>query len=259
MRPSKQSVVVLGVLVPLSAFAGSHVGGDDDGGGALAHVSAGLGGAASAGGHSSAGEPVEVVVDRERDRHRYVEVEQAPYAGGLTLRPRPVRPEPPLPAARVEAYIGAQKVHDSDGAFTAELAFVDRRIRIGGTYSRYYEAQPGRDALTLSVPTLTLGARVAGDGASKVYVVAGLAGASTANDKTMDSSFVGVVGGVRVETPLASSLDLVGEAQLMQFGDGVRATAARAGLKVGPLQASLRVLDFNVGPPLWGPELGVGF
>jgi hypothetical protein len=259
MRPFKLGIVAFGVLVPLSAFAGGR-GGGGSGGGALSHVSAGLGGAASSGG-SSRGSSTTVVAP-ERDRSPYVEVEQEPYPsdGVVVVRRRRVAPEKPRSAAHFEAYAGAQKVHDSDGSFTAELALVDDWLRVGGTVSRYYEAQPGMDALTLTLPTLTLGVRVSDDIAgSKIYLIGGLVGAKTANDKVMDSSFVGVVGGVRVETPLAGVLGLVGEAQLMQFSDNVRASSVRAGVKVGPVQASVRMLDFNVGPPLWGPELGVGF
>ena len=260
MRPIKLGVVAFGVLVPLSAFAGGRGGGSSEGGGgALSHVSSGLGGAGGGGGSSGS----TTVARPEQERIRYVEVEQQPYPGDGTVivrRRRSAKPEKPHPAAHFEAYAGAQKVHDSDGSFTAELALVDDWLRVGGTFSRYYEAQPGMDALTLTVPTLTLGVRIHDDiVGSKIYLVGGVVGAKTKNDKVMDSSFVGAVGGVRIETPLSSSLALVGEAQVMQFSDNVRATSVRAGVKVGPLQASLRMLDFNVGPPLWGPELGVGF
>ncbi len=258
MRPIKLGVVAFGVLVPLSAFAGGH-GGGGGGGGALSHVSSGLGGAGGGGGSSGSSTTID---SQDRDRVRYVEAEQ-PYPGDGTVivrRRRPATPEKPGPAAHFEAYAGAQKVHDSDGSFTAELALVDDWLRVGGTVSRYYEAQPGMNALTLTLPTLTVGVRIKDDIAgSKIYLVGGVVGAKTANDKVMDSSFVGAVGGLRIEMPLSSSLGLVGEAQVMQFSDNVRATSVRAGLKVGPLQASLRMLDFNVGPPLWGPELGVGF
>lgn len=260
MPPIKLGIIVLGVVLPASAFAGGHGGGGSSGGGggALSQVSAGLGGAASSGGSRRGSSTT--LAEPERDRPRYVEVEQVPSDGVVVVRRRRAVPDVPRPAAHFEGYVGAQKVHDSDGAFTAELALVDDWLRVGGTYSRYYEAQPDANALTLSLPTLTLGVRIKDDIAgSKVYLIGGLVGAQTANDKVMDSSFVGAVGGLRVETPLSRSVGIVGEAQVMQFGDGVRATSARAGVKVGPLQASLRVLDFNVGPPLWGPELGVGF
>ncbi len=262
MRPFKLGIVAFGVLVPLSALAGPRAGGGDGdgGGGALSHVSSGLGGAG--GGGSSGGSSPVVINDPAWNRPQYVEAEQLPVSDGTVIvrRRRASEPEKPHPAARFEAYAGAQKVHDSDGSFTAELALVDDWLRVGGTYSRYYETQPGMDALTLSLPTLTLGVRINDDiVGSKIYLVGGLVGAQTKHDKVMDSSFVGAIGGVRIETPITRSLGLVGEAQLMQFSDNVRATSVRAGVKVGPLQASLRMLDFNVGPPLWGPELGVGF
>jgi hypothetical protein len=260
MRPIQLSVVAFGVLVPLSALAGGQGGGSSGGGGgALSHVSSGLGGASG----GASGGSATTIVRTDPDNTRYVRLREQEVPSATTtviVRRRPVAPEPPSPAAHFEGYAGAQKVHDSDGSFTAELALVDDRLRVGGTFSRYYEAQPGMDALTLTIPSLTLGVRINDDLAgSKIYLVGGLVGAKTANDKVMDSSFVGAIGGIRIETPLSRSLGLVGEAQLMQFRDNVRATSVRAGIKVGPMQASLRMLDFNVGPPLWGPELGVGF
>ncbi|MEO7094777.1 MAG: hypothetical protein ABI175_16080, partial [Polyangiales bacterium] len=206
MRPIKLGLVVFGVLVPLTALAGPRGGGDsgEGGGGALSHVSAGLGGAGGGGGSSRG--TTTVAAPYEGERVRYREVDERPYPGDGTVivrRRRPVKPEPPRAAAHFEGYAGAQKVHDSDGGFTAELALVDDWLRVGGTYSRYYEAQPGMDALTLSVPTLTVGVRISDDiVGSKIYLVGGVVGAKTKNDRVMDSSFVGAVGGVRIETPL---------------------------------------------------------
>ncbi len=177
----------------------------------------------------------------------------------VIVRRRRVAPEPPNRPAHFEGYLGASKVHDSDGSFSADLAVVDDFLRVGGSYTRYYEAQPGMGALTLSMPSLTLGFRIDDARGTNIYVVGGLVGAKTANDRNMNSSYVGVLGGLHIDSPLTPSASLVGEVQLMQFRDGVRATALRAGVKVGPVQASLRVLDFNVGPPLYGPELGIGF
>jgi hypothetical protein len=39
----------------------------------------------------------------------------------------------------------------------------------------------------------------------------------------------------------------------------VRAASVRAGVRYRHVQASFSVLDFNVGPALFGPELGIGF
>lgn len=253
MRPSHLGVVVFGVLVPVAAFAGHGRGDGGSGGGPLHSVSSGLGRA------STGSTATTTTSSEQREPTRYREVDEGTASNLVVVRRRRVAPEPPSRPAHFEGYLGAQKVHDSDGGFTAELAIVDDWLRVGGSYTRYYEAQPLAAALTLSMPSLTLGVRIDDAKGTDVYLVGGLVGAKTAHDPQMDSSFVGVIGGVRVESPVGSLMTLVGEASVMQFGDGVRATSARAGVRVGPVQASLRVLDFNVGPPLWGPELGVGF
>ncbi len=257
MRPTKLGILAFGVLVPVTAFAGRGGGsGGGGGGGALSHVSSGLG-RASGGSSSSSGS---TTTYDDRDRRDYVEEQQPrPTSGVVVVRRRRVAPEPPRRPAHFEGYLGASKVHDSDGSFSAELSIVDDWLRVGGSYTRYYEAQPGMEALTLSMPSLTLGVRIDDAKGTNIYLVGGMVGARTAHDANMDSSFVGVVGGLHIDSPLTPLASLVGEVQLMQFGDGVHATALRAGVKVGPVQASLRVLDFNVGPPLYGPELGIGF
>jgi hypothetical protein len=45
----------------------------------------------------------------------------------------------------------------------------------------------------------------------------------------------------------------------MAFEDDVRAGAIRAGIRIGHVQATLRYFDFNVGPALYGPEVGIRF
>jgi hypothetical protein len=165
----------------------------------------------------------------------------------------------PTPAARFEGYVGVQKVHDSDESFTAELAITDRWARIGGAVTRFYEQQPGGQNLTMTMPEFTIGARVDQSPGNKVFLEVGVVGAKTQHDPVMDTSVVGGLAGLRFETRLAQRASLLGTVQLMLFEDNIRAAVARLGARIGPVEASLRVVDFNVGPPLYGPELGVRF
>lgn len=253
MRPLIAAVLV---LCPASVLAGGRGGGRDGGDGALGKVSSGLGSASRGGGSSgsSSTEPRE-----ERREPVYVEAPVPIHAnGGIIIRRRqtPLLPHPP---AHFEGYVGASKVYDSDGSLSAELGVVDDWFRVDGSYTRYYEAQPGMNTLTLSMPKITGGVRLYDGPGSKLYITAGLVGAKTKHDKVMDSSFVGVTGGIRVVVPSGDLAALVGTAELMLFEDNVTATSVRAGIRVGPMEATLRLLDFNVGPPLWGPELGLRF
>lgn len=180
-------------------------------------------------------------------------VEAAPEAEETTS-------EPLFGIAHVSAYVGAQKVFESDGALSVELAIADRRLRLGGTLTRFYEQQPSGDTLTLTVPSLALGVRLNNDESTRVYVEAGVVGAVTKHDPMMmDSSITGAIGGVVAEHSLSKDSLLVGSAKVMRFPDDIRAASLRAGIRYHHVQASFSILDFNVGPALYGPEIGVGF
>lgn len=161
---------------------------------------------------------------------------------------------------RVTGYVGALKVFDSDGALALELAVSDRWMRVGGTLTRFYERQPGGAALTLTVPSLAFGVRLDDSETTRVYLEGGVVAALTRNDPMMmDSSINGVLGGVHAEHSLSKRTTLIGAAKLMGFEDDIRAASLRAGIRYRHVQASFTVLDFNVGPALYGPEIGFGF
>ena len=73
-----------------------------------------------------------------------------------------------------------------------------------------------------------------------------------------DSKLIGAIAGMRVEHALAG-LALVGDVQQMWFDNEIRATGGRIGARYKYVEAGFRVLDFNVGPALYGPEVGVRF
>jgi hypothetical protein len=75
----------------------------------------------------------------------------------------------------------------------------------------------------------------------------------------MDSTITGALGGVYAEHSLSKNTTLIGSARVMGMQDDVRAASIRAGVRYRHVQASFSVLDFNVGPALYGPELGIGF
>jgi hypothetical protein len=189
---------------------------------------------------------------------RAVAVVVAP--GGVYETENPSSAPPRGGIAGVSGYVGGQMVFESDGALAVELAVADRWFRIGGTLTRFYEKQQGGETLTLTMPSLALGVRVDDSEATRVYLEAGVVGALTRNDPmAMDTSITGAVGGVHAEHSLTKNTTLIGAAKLMAFQDDVRASSVRAGVRYRHVQASFSVLDFNVGPALYGPELGIGF
>jgi hypothetical protein len=272
----------------LEAAASPKPGSGNGGGGRLGRVSSGIAGATSAGSGGGGGGKQQardwaVPCSDEQYRRRIYdglcvrrcregEVYRA-YDGAclgrtvaLVLTPGPMieseaqtTPSGSRPTARVAGYLGAQKVFESDGAISFELAVSDRWLRLAGSLIRFYERQADRPALTLTMPSLALGVRISDSNATRVYLEAGAVGAITKHDPMMDSSITGFVGGMHVEHSLSSRTTLIGAAKLMQFQDDVRATSARAGVRYRHVQASFSVLDFNVGPALYGPELGVAF
>jgi hypothetical protein len=182
--------------------------------------------------------------------------------GGQVVRVRePAEDDAPAPAgtATVDFYAGAQKVMDSDGSASFELGVTQRRFRLGGTFSHYVERQPGAGAISMSVPTMTVGVRIDDLSRTAVILEGGAVHARTNGDVMGDSQVTGPLAGMRVERELTAELSLVGDVQQMWFEDDVRATAGKIGVRYRHVQASLRVLDFNVGPALWGPEAGVRF
>jgi hypothetical protein len=64
---------------------------------------------------------------------------------------------------------------------------------------------------------------------------------------------------VRLEHQLSPKLALVGTVEGAYFENNVRAWSGRAAVRWNHIEAAFRVLDFNVGPALFGPEVGIGF
>jgi hypothetical protein len=274
--------VIVAVALPLVATpaAAERLGGGPGGGqrGPLGQVSAGIRGATNGGGGASNGAATrEGSNDHglrgcyahdgrfyERDDPSWGDVScraAVMYSGQVVAVREPEAEEAASPGrpAKVDFYAGAQKVVDSDGSASFELGVTEHRFRFGGTFSHYVERQPGAGAISLSMPSLTVGVRIDDLSDTAVILEGGAVHARTSGDVMGDSQVTGPLAGMRVERALSSQLALVGDVQQMWFEDEVRATAGKIGVRYGHVQASLRVLDFNVGPALWGPEAGVRF
>jgi hypothetical protein len=239
----RRSILALLLVVPSFAHAGSTGGGGGSGGGRLGQVSGGIG-SATHGGSGSGGSNASSNNGGSRD-------------GTIVRRVRP-HPQRTGGTARVDLFLGAQKVFESDGSFTAGLALEDRWFRLAGSVTRYHEGQMG-PALTMTMPTLTAGIRIDDHrGATRAFLEGGVAVAQTQNDPMVDSSITGPIAGVHVEHSFGPG-SVIGDAHAMWFEAGVRAYAGRVGVRIRHLELALRVLDFNVGPALYGPEVGISF
>jgi len=246
------AIIIPFLCLPSTVFAGEN-GGSSGGGGRLGQVSGGMrtGGSSGGGGSRTEG------ADGNRGTTVVYVEDTVVGAGSVVATARPIRYDGG--PAKVEVYLAAQKVVDSDGSWTAEVGIRDGLFRLGGSITRYYERQADDSQLTLTIPTLIGGVRVDDGGPTRVYLELGAAGAKTRNDPVMDSSVAGAIGGVRVEHQLTRGTSVTTEIHEMLFEDGLRAHSVRIGLRSGIVQASFRVLDFNVGPALYGPEIGLKF
>jgi hypothetical protein len=257
MRSIRLGVLALGLVVgSSSAVADGRVGG----GGRLGQVSSGIGEATGAGGSRGSSPPPVTTYDHRYDDHCHGTAtwcaRETPVlvVGGGGMAP-PSTVAPVRPASLFHLYAGAQMVHESDGSFSAELSFVDPRFRLDATFTHYFENQMDGGRITMNVPTLAFGMRFS---EAAAWLHGGVAHVAT-NDPMGSSSITGPMIGTRLEHPLSRGATLFGIAEAMFFEDDVKALGGRAGIRFGHLQLSVRVLDFNVGPALYGPELGFRF
>jgi hypothetical protein len=155
-----------------------------------------------------------------------------------------------------ELYFGAQSVHDSDGALTAEAraTFDDFGLGVRGT-SFYERESAGLDPQFVHLDIWWLGGfwRVDHDDRFSVWLELGFTGLSDQTGLTMS----GASAGVHLWRQLAGAFSFVGGARTSLFQHDVHANELFAGVQVTFLQFSYRVLDFDVGPPLYGPEVGL--
>ena len=163
--------------------------------------------------------------------------------GGLTfLRPT------------VDLYGGLQRVVESDGAAIGEVRLGFDRIALLGRYSGYQEsAGPGLEPIRLDLAAAGVGFELFGGRDGKVWLEGFVSGIRTVPSDRR----AGVAIGLRVEQRLDARFSLFGAARRYMFTGDVKATEAVAGIQASFLRASYRILDFNVGPALRGPEIGI--
>jgi hypothetical protein len=265
-------IAVLGIASP--SFADRVGGSTDGGGGRLGQVSSGLATATGGEGASSASSGAHSGGWGGYDCERYRIARMHDEAYRVTLLDRECRGfwnDPNTdhsvhaagvatiePSAVVVGFAGAQKVYQSDGSLTLALSVVDQRLRINGSFTQYYETEMNGAHISMMAPELTAGVRLGDDGPTRVWVESGVMYLNT-HDPRGNSSLTGPSIGARLEQRMANGVEVVGTVEGAYLDSGVRAWAGRVGVRYHHVEAAFRVLDLNVGPALFGPELGVGF
>jgi hypothetical protein len=148
-------------------------------------------------------------------------------------------------------------VVDSQGALVGELRASKAWLGLSASATSYFEqvdSKLGRDLVRLHLMAFCLNARLFESGPAELWIDGGLA----ASTSTEYDAIFGAAFGLRAEVHSAlPHLALVGQARFFHLEADVSAFEAWAGARAWFLQAGYRLLRFNVGEPLHGPEAGV--
>jgi hypothetical protein len=182
------------------------------------------------------------------------------YSGGAsyaTVEEGSGSSAPLLPGpGRLDLYLGAHSVVGSDGAMLGEVRASKDWLGLAVSGIRYVEhVEDGKreDNVSLYLTAFTLSGRLLQHESTEMWLDGGLAVSGSSEYE----SIVGSAWSLRGEHGLNPDLALRGQARYYVLEHGVSAMEAWGGVRAWFLQAGYRVLKFNVGPALHGPEAGV--
>ncbi|HTE56906.1 MAG TPA: hypothetical protein VK698_38905 [Kofleriaceae bacterium] len=160
--------------------------------------------------------------------------------------------------ARLDLYIGGHSVVGSQGALVGDLRASKGWLGLSASGTSYFEDVEGKrgdETVRLDLMALAVNGRVIDAGPTEVWLDGGLAASSSTEYETI----LGGVVGLRAEHHLQPNLSLVAQGRVYRLEADVSAVEGWAGVRAWFLGAGYRVLRFNVGPPLHGPEAGLAF
>jgi hypothetical protein len=253
--------VVSLLLVSSPAFAGRDRD-NDSGGGRLGQVTSGIDRAtdkpssssSSSGSSSSSNDSSDSRSDDSSCCYT-----SSDYSGGYSSGSSSGPPwkMPPIDVD-VEAFAGAQKVYESGGSLSAAFSVLfNQRFRLNARATHFFEDQMDGSRITLTLPTMTAGLRIGDLGATKLWAEGGVAHIRTV-DPAGSAAITGGSFGATITHTLSPRTTFVASGAALLF-DGVQAYSGRAGVRFNHVELAFSVLDFSVGPALYGPELGFGF
>lgn len=248
------------------AFAGRR-GGGGGGGGRLSHVGGGLrGGSSSSGGsHSSGGSwgrPSSGGSSGYASHGHVGHMGYNPYHSHVRVEGwnDPYAAAPAIGVAG-DIYGGVQKLVESDRAFTFDgrLLFA-KTVGVAARFTQFRERQDDMSLLKLDLWSMAGTYRIQASSRLDVSPEIGIAGLKFRGDGMPPLTELGMVVGASARLRLAQSTALVGAARYYNMSNAGSAVEGRVGIAVGPLQLSYRAVSFyDAGPPLEGPEVGLGF
>lgn len=230
--------------------------------GPLSKVVHGLGKASGQGG-SSKPDPSTPRHDAPREDSQPTRTDHGvlvPYRGGPVLVGGGYGFQYPTASDDTETriYAGIHSVRDSNGAGAIEARVSHDGFGVEISDIRYYEEiirNDRMDHVTLDVWNLGFAYRAAVLGAREqtaLWLRGGLAGGSST-----DLFVMGASGGAELAHNLSDSMGVSTSARYYVLQDDIRALELKAAVALSVFRAGYRLLDFNVGPPLRGPELGI--
>ena len=159
--------------------------------------------------------------------------------------------------ARLDLYLGGHAVVDSQGALVGEIRLSKDWLGISASDTSYFEQvsdDKGRsDSVRLDLMAFALNARLFGGGGTELWIDGGLAASSS----TAYETILGTAFGLRAEHQVQPDMAVVAQGRFFSLEADVSAFEGWAGVRAWFLSAGYRVVRFNVGPPLHGPEAGV--
>ncbi|MBT8494481.1 MAG: hypothetical protein KJO07_15600 [Deltaproteobacteria bacterium] len=185
------------------------------------------------------------------------------YAVNPRANPSVVRLQPPgATPARIlygkpdfEVSVRGMNVIGSGGALDASAHAQSGLVRIFGGNSSFFEDQGGGDTLVVNVYRAGLGLGLGSvEGGTRLFIDAGVSGFESPSD-----SLLGGMAQLELRRRLMPKVWLDGFVRGYWMEYDVRALDVGVGLRASVVRLGFRNLDFNVGPPLYGPELGLSF
>lgn len=260
---SRAAVVVVPLLFASSTALAGRDRNDDSGGGRLGQVTSGIDRATEKPSSSSSSSSSS---SHDTSSRSYDSDDGCCYSGGYSTYGSSGGSStssgtpwtmPPIDVD-VEAFAGAQKVYESGGSLSAAFSVLfNQRFRLNARASHYFEDQMDGSRITMTLPALTAGLRIGDLGATKLWAEGGVAHVRTA-DPAGSAAITGGAFGATITHEISPRTMLVASGAALLF-DGVQAYSGRAGVRFNHVELAFSVLDFSVGPALYGPELGFGF
>jgi hypothetical protein len=152
-------------------------------------------------------------------------------------------------------YLGIHSVEDSNGAGVVSLRSSFGASGIELDDIRYFERMADGEYLSMDVWAIGFAHRAMSmgqDDRTALWLKGGLAGA-----RSEGLALLGAVVGAELAHNLSPALGVEASARYFLLQDDIRAIELRAGIAASVLRVSYRMMRFDVGPPLRGPEVGV--